>query len=177
MPIKFSAKDISQIRKGKYRPATTTTTPPPPVSRSGDAPLNSETGCPGELWSNTNLLNWKNYCTTVQYCVLCTVYCVLCTAYCVLCNVYCVLCIVYCVLYTVYCVQCTVYSLLCTVYCLMCTVYCILCTVYCVLCTVYCGKCCNASKLALTRVEYVFGIFFFFIHNKYYCNKALIFAA
>ena len=29
-------------------------------SRSGDPPLDSETGWTGELWSKTNLLNWQN---------------------------------------------------------------------------------------------------------------------
>ena len=54
--IKIIQKRISFIRKGKCRPATTTTTTP---SRSGDPPLDSETGWTGELWSKTNLLNWQ----------------------------------------------------------------------------------------------------------------------
>ena len=41
----------SNIRKRKYSPATTA-----PVSRSGDPPLDSETGWTGELWSNHVLL-------------------------------------------------------------------------------------------------------------------------
>ena len=50
----------SYIRKGKYcsAPAATTTTPPP--SRSGDPPLDSETGWTGELWSNHVFLILEN---------------------------------------------------------------------------------------------------------------------
>ena len=50
---------VSNIRKGKYRPATPAlyvchaqgTTPPPP---------DSETGWTVDLWSKTNLLKWQN---------------------------------------------------------------------------------------------------------------------
>ena len=54
---------VSNIRKGKYRPATTTTTTTPTTAvyvKLRGPPLDSEAGRNGELWSETNILYYQN---------------------------------------------------------------------------------------------------------------------
>ena len=58
----------SYNRKRKYSPAATPTTPTTAApSRSGDPPLDSETGWTGELWSNRIVLILENYDNSISF--------------------------------------------------------------------------------------------------------------